>query len=267
VHLGGIADPDERRQQTQEFLRNRLFEISRCNRLLYFRETMGSANLTVGSLPFILDYRSIKADQLLVTTERFCRTLDRLFEADEARKWLPLKQSLRFEDYPFLAPTIDKIRLQAQSDIKEYGFSQLRLALAFLRWHDMARDKAERIHSPLILLPVELRKQRGTEAGFEISPLSSPREAEINPVLRHQLREVFGIELPETINLTSFANLKALHKVIERAIQKRHAGVTLHLVTKPRIQLIHRTVKRQVDDHNRRNKKTGRGLKDYGGLA
>jgi hypothetical protein len=265
--LGTIADTGERRRKTQEYLRNRLFEISRRNRLLYFRETMGSANLTVGSLPFTLDHRAIKAEQLLVASERFCRTLERHFEAEDAGRWLSLQGYLRFEDYPFLAPSIDKIRLQAQSDIKEYGFSQLRLALAFLRWHDPAREKAERIDSPLILLPVELRKHRGTDTGFEISPLSSPREADINPVLRHHLREAYGIDLPETIDVTSAGSLKTLHKTIERAIRRRHAGVALHLVAKPRIQLIHRTVKRQLDEYNRRTRKTGRGLKDYGGLA
>ena len=103
---------------------------------------------------------------------------------------------------------IDKIRLQAQSDTKEYGFSQLRLVLAFLRWHNLLREKAERIHSPLILLPVEMRKQRGTDDGFELRPLVSPREAEINPVLRHHLRDVYALELPETVDLTSFGNLK-----------------------------------------------------------
>jgi hypothetical protein len=264
--LEAITDRGERRRKTQEYLRNRLFEISRRNRLLYFRETMGSANLTVGSLPFTLDHRAIKAEHLLVAGERLCRTLERQFQAGDSGRWLSLQNYLHFEDYPFLAPSLDKIRLQAQSDIKEYGFSQLRLALAFLRWHDLAREKGERIDTPLILLPVELRKHRGTDAGFDISPLSSPREAEINPVLRHHLHEVYGIDLPETIDVTSFGNLKALHKAIERAIRKRHAGVTLHLVAKPRIQLIHRTVKRQVAEHNRRTRKTGRGLKDYGGL-
>ena len=178
-----------------------------------------------------------------------------------------MKQYLRFEDYPFLAPTIDKIRLQAQSDSKEYGFSQLRIVLAFLRWHNLVRDRLERIHSPLILLPVEIRKQRGTDDGFELRPLVSAREAEINPVLRHHLRDVYGVELPETVDLTSFANLKTLHETLERAIQRRQPGVTIHTVSKARIQLIHRTVKRQVDDHNRRKKRTGRGLKDHGGLA
>ncbi len=267
AQLEAITDPAERRKETQGYLRNRLFEISRRNRLVYFKETAGSANLTVGSLPYALDHRSIKANQLLIATEKFCKMLDRHFEAEDASNWFPLKQYLRFEDYPFLAPAIDKIRLQAQSDTKEYGFSQLRLVLAFLRWHNLLREKAERIHSPLILLPVEMRKQRGTDDGFELRPLVSPREAEINPVLRHHLRDVYALELPETVDLTSFGNLKTLHETLERAIQRRHAGVTVHTVTKPRIHLIHRTVKRQVEDHNRRKKRTGRGLKDYGGLA
>ncbi len=141
AQLEAITDPAERRKETQGYLRNRLFEISRRNRLVYFKETAGSANLTVGSLPYALDHRSIKANQLLIATEKFCKMLDRHFEAEDASNWFPLKQYLRFEDYPFLAPAIDKIRLQAQSDTKEYGFSQLRLVLAFLRWHNLLRRK------------------------------------------------------------------------------------------------------------------------------
>ena len=68
AQLEKITDPAERRRETQEYLRNRLFEISRRNRLVYFKETTGSTNLTVGSLPFTLDYRSIKASQLLVAS-------------------------------------------------------------------------------------------------------------------------------------------------------------------------------------------------------
>jgi hypothetical protein len=193
--------------------------------------------------------------------------LAKLYEAKDSAAWLPLRQRLRFEDYPFLAPSLDKIRLQAQADTKEYGFSQLRLVLAFLRWHNLVRDKTERIHSPLILLPVELKKQRGTEDGFMLSPLVPVREAEVNPVLRHHLHDVYGIDLPETVDLTSFANLKALHDKVERVVRRREPGVTIHRIDKPRIQLIHKTVKRQIDDFRSRHRRTGRGLKDYDGLA
>lgn len=267
ARLEAIQDPAERRLQIQDYLRNRLFEISRRNRMLYFKETSTSANLTVGSLPFTLDHRSIRAGDLIVTNERFTRMMEGLFQTEGRDGWLSLRQYLRFEDYPFLAPKIDKIRLQAQADKKEYGFSQLRLVLAFLRWHNLARDPEARIHTPLILVPLDMRKQRGTEDGFEISPIASLKKAEINPVLRHQLREIYGIELEETIDVTRAANIKALQTRLEEGIQRRHAGVTIETVSRPRIQLIRRTVIRQLEDFNRRTKKTGRGLKDYGGLA
>jgi hypothetical protein len=265
--LADIADPTARRSRTQEYLRNRLYEISRRNRLVYFKETAASRNLTIASLPFTLNYRAIRADRLLVANETFCKALAKLYEAKDSAAWLPLKQRLRFEDYPFLAPSLDKIRLQAQADTKEYGFSQLRLVVAFLRWHNLVRDRTERIHSPLILLPVELKKQRGTEDGFMLSPLVSVREAEVNPVLRHHLHDVYGIDLPESVDLTNFANLTALHDKLERAVRRREAGVTIHRIDKPRIQLIHKTVKRQIDDFRSRHRRTGRGLKDYGGLG
>jgi hypothetical protein len=34
---------------------------------------------------------------------------------------------------------------------------------------------------------------------YVVTPMTS--EAEINPVLRHQLRQLYGLELPETIDL------------------------------------------------------------------
>jgi hypothetical protein len=262
--LARIDDPAARRRATQDYLRNRLFEISRRNRLVYFKETAGSANLTLGSLPYTLDYRAIRAWQLLVGGERLVSLLDKHHERES---WLPLQQHLRFTDYPFLAPTLDKIRLQARSDQKEYGLSQLRLVVAFLRWNNLARDRDERISSPLVLLPVEMRKQPGSDHGYDLLPLASPREAEINPVLRHHLRDAFGIELPETIDLTATEALAELGATLEAAIGRRHSGVTVSLVTKPRIQLIHRTVRRQIEDFNRRRRKTGHGQKDYGGLS
>lgn len=264
--LEAITDPDERRIQIQEYLRNRLFEVSRRNRLLYFKDTAASANLTLGSFPNLLDYKLIRTDQLLITNDRFCSVLDQAYEADGDNAWFALSSYLRFEDYPFLAPSLDKIRLQAQTDAKEYGFSQLRLVLTTLRWHNLTRNPEERIESPFILLPVEIRKTRGTEHGFELTPKETLREAEVNPVLRHHLREVYGVELPETVDLTQPSGIKYLHEALERAIQRRHGGVTINSVTKPRIRLIQRTVSRRLEDYERKTRRrTGRGLKDYRG--
>jgi hypothetical protein len=49
-----------------------------------------------------------------------------------------------------------------------------------------------------------MRKLRDSDDAFEFRPLVSAREAEINPALRHHLRDIYAVELPETVDLTSF---------------------------------------------------------------
>ena len=48
-----------------------------------------------------------------------------------------------------------------------------------------------------------MRKLRSSDDVFEFRPLMSAREAEINPALRYHLRDVYDVELPETVDLTS----------------------------------------------------------------
>ena len=55
-----------KRRLIQSHLRDRLFEISRRNRLLYFKPTQQHVNLTLASVPAVLDYRHIKHEQLFV---------------------------------------------------------------------------------------------------------------------------------------------------------------------------------------------------------
>ncbi|MEM7431635.1 MAG: AAA domain-containing protein [Pseudomonadota bacterium] len=238
-------------------LRNRLFEVSRRNRLLYFRETGGNANLTEGSVPHVLDVESIRTQQLLFTNKDLCQTL----ESDAP---IRLNRWLRFEDYPFLAPSLDRIRLQANRDAREYGFSQLRLVTAFLRWHNLKDAPEERINSPLILIPASLRKKKGVKDHFELT--TTAKDAEINPALRHYLRELYDIRLPETIDASNFKEIEALSEALQKQLAQSDSSVELDLVTTPRIQLIKRRVTRRLDRYRRRIRATGRGLKSYSGI-
>ena len=52
-----------KRRLIQSHLRDRLFEISRRNRLIYFKPTLQTLNLTIASVPLLLDYRNIKLEQ------------------------------------------------------------------------------------------------------------------------------------------------------------------------------------------------------------
>jgi hypothetical protein len=180
-----------KRRLIQSHLRDRLFEISRRNRLIYFKPTLQTLNLTVASVPLLLDYRNIKLEQLFVWHPELAATVT------EGAP-MSLGKYLRFEDAPYIPGVLDKIISEARRDRAEYGFAQLRLVLCFLRWNNLKEDKHERIHSPLLLLPVELTKKKGVRDNYVLDPTTS--EAEVNPALRHHLKELYNLNLPEFVN-------------------------------------------------------------------
>ena len=57
----------------------------------------------------------------------------------------------------------------------------------FLRWHNLKEDRDERIVSPLLLLPVEVTRKKGVRDQYVVQ--ADTTEAEVNPVLRQQLRQ------------------------------------------------------------------------------
>ena len=250
-----LSDRATARRRRHELLRDRLFEISRRNRLIYFRETSAAVNLTVGSTPHVLDYKSIKPTQLFHLNERTCADLKRPID---------LNAWLKFEDYGYLTTTLDRVRLDAQRDVREYGFSQLRLVVAFLRWTNLKEAPNERINSPLVLLPATLTKRKGVKDSFRLE--TSPAEAQINPALRYHLRNLYDIRLPEFIDGASMEALRDLHGSLARQLQQSARGIDLALVEIPRIMLIQRSARRKLDDFRRRVR-TGTGVKDYGGIS
>jgi len=233
-----------RRKAIQLHLRDRLFDLSRRNRLLYFRPTQSAVNLTVASVPLVIDLRSIRPEQLLVWNPELARAV-------ASGSAINLARYLRFEDQPYLPGALDKLIAEARRDRAEYGFSQLRLVIAFLRWHNLKDAPEERIASPLLLLPVELSRKKGVRDQYLLQPSGS--EAEVNPVLRHQLKQLYGIELPETIDLDT-TPLQALHADLQAQIQATEPGVSLRLVTEPEIELVYQRARQRLDQFRRRQR-------------
>ncbi len=234
-------DPKGRRQMILSRLQERLFEVSRRNRLLHFRATLQSVNLTQASVPMVLDVRSIRPEQLLT----WGPVLRRLVVDAEP---IPLGRYLRFEDHAFLPGVLDQIRAEARRDRAEYGFSQLRLVLCMLRWTDL-KDSRERFESPLVLLPVELEKRKGVRDVHLLRPLTA--EAEVNPVVRHVFRQNYGIDLPESLDLSE-TDLDVFFDFLAKRIQASEPGVTLEKIEHPRIELIHDHARRRLDQYRRR---------------
>ncbi len=233
-----------RRRLIQAHLRDRLFELSRRNRLLYFKPTLQTLNLTLASVPVLLDYRNIKREQLFVWHPALAATVT-------GGAPMSLGKYLRFEDAPYIPGVLDNIISEARRARAEYGFAQLRLVLCFLRWNNLKEAKEERIHSPLLLLPVELTKRKGVRDNYVLDPTTS--EAEINPALRHHLKELYNLDLPEVVDLTE-TTLDQFHEALRAQIQASEPGVTLNKVDRPQIELIHERARQRLNQYQRRLK-------------
>jgi hypothetical protein len=97
------ADPLSRTAAILTCLRRRLFDISRRNRLLHFRPTNQSVNLTWASVPLAFDVNAIRPEQILTANPPLQKAL-----ASGAP--LALNKYLRFEEAIYLPGQLDAIR-------------------------------------------------------------------------------------------------------------------------------------------------------------
>lgn len=210
-------------------LRSRLFDLSRRNRLLHFRDTEAFVNLTVASVPPLLDHKNIDPNALLTWNSAVS---DKLI----GKRKLALNNYIDLAERAYIAPKLDGVRNEARKSFNEYGMHTLRLVIAFLHWTNFKDHASEKLRSPLLLLPVELQRKKGVKDQYVLD--CDTNEAEVNPVLQHHLRELFGIELPDSIDLQE-TSVEALVERIRQQVEASASGIQLHVVDKPRIELVH----------------------------
>ena len=239
--------PTERDGIILNKLRNRLFDISRRNRLLYYKPNLRLVNLTVSSVPLVLHYQSIRPELLFTWNGE-------LAEKITSGKDILLNKYLRFEDYPWLSAALDRVRIEARRDEQEYGFSQLKLVIAFLSWHNLKEAPEERIQSPLLLLPVNLKKNKKVKEDHYILKVPD-NTAEVNPVLAGVLRELYGIRLPDYIDLDEMSP-EQFYRLLKTQIEEVNQGIRLGYIDKPRIRIIQGEA-RQTAGNYRQRFKTG----------
>ena len=191
------------------------FDLSRRNRLINFRPTAQTLNLTEVSVPLMLDVRDDPRGAVVHLALRSRR-------APRRGKPQPLGKWIRYDEAPYAANSLDKLIATARRDRAEYGQDQLRLVPAFLRWHDLKNDRDTRLASPLVLAKVELAKKRGVRDSYTLR-VTDPI-AEVNPTLRHHLRQLYGINLPETVDLAEPGAIAALHERLAKEIQASSRG-------------------------------------------
>ncbi|MBS1661390.1 MAG: DUF4011 domain-containing protein, partial [Bacteroidetes bacterium] len=165
-------------------------------------------------------------------------------------KEILLNKYLRFEDHGYLPSSLDRVRVESQRDIQEYGLSQLKLVIAFLNWHNLKEDPKERIQSPLLLLPVSLKKNKKLKEDHYVLKVLD-NAAEVNPVLAGQLKELYGIRLPDFIDLDEMSP-EQFYQHVKHQVEEANQGIVLHYIDKPRIRLIHSEARQTVNNYRKR---------------
>ncbi|RYY55081.1 MAG: DUF4011 domain-containing protein [Chitinophagaceae bacterium] len=243
-----IKKPSDRRGFILSKLRNRLFDTSRRNRLLYYKPNARFVNLTVSSVPMVLHFQSINPALLFTWNSEISGMVTRQND-------IPLNKYLRFEDHPYLNSQLNGIRQASENDKKEYGFSQLKLVVAFLHWHNLKESVDERIQSPLLLLPVELeRKKSLKEEKFTVKLIDNA--ALVNPILANHLKDLYGIELPESIDFDDHS-MEDFFQMLRSKINDARQGVKLNYIDKPRIRIIHNIARQTINNYRKKLKLKG----------
>ncbi|OUS16529.1 DNA/RNA helicase [Nonlabens dokdonensis] len=236
-------------------LKRRLFDISKRNKLLYFNDRGSFMNLTEASIPMLLDYKNISEKDLIFWSSH----IEQQFVS---KKKVNLNKYLDLRRNRFLAPALNKLRLEARKSKNEYGFDQLRVVVAFLHWYNFKESEEERISSPLLLLPVSLTKKKGIKDKYELT--INDTEAEINPVLSYYLKDLYDINLPDFVNLET-SSVEDLVQSIRNQISLGGTGIDLQWRDQPKIQLIHKIAKRNFKLKKRKlnNRNSGLSTRNY----
>ncbi len=237
-------------------LRQRLFEITRRNRLLHFSPTMATINLTQASVPLSLDPSKIDLNKLLIADDTLLRRLG-------DGKAVSLSSFINFQEVLYATGVFDRIITDDRRDRAEYGFGGLRLAMAFLNWADVKSKPPEKYNSPLVLVSVELKKKKGVRDTYFLE--ATDADAEVNPVLRHLMRQLYAIELPETIPLKAGAIVELAER-LRAAVAASDTSVELSIVERPQIELIRAKAQKRLQQYQRRARVSGRGVRHFGEL-
>lgn len=189
--------------QKIENWKRQLIDLSRRNRLLYFKSTK------LGHLMVAHPDTSVIFERLAVDG-KFFRT-SRVVEKDEEDSGESGQASLFDEDEDVeedteprademwfnrkgkdLENALYSIRLRSRTAMEGQGVNILYVALGFLEWFEPGQS--ESVRSPILLVPVELKRGKNDRPA-EIHPLEE--DIVVNPTLRHALHLYHGISLPE----------------------------------------------------------------------
>ena len=102
---------------------------------------------------------------------------------------------------------------------EETGISVLHAAFGFLKWQDQDQDRSVQKFSPLILIPIQIKKKRA-KGGLEFWISSDEDEEQENKILAEKLRLKFDIRLSE------YTGHQKLEKYFQEVAKQNPRGIT-----------------------------------------
>jgi very-short-patch-repair endonuclease len=136
----------------------------------------------------------------------FIPTFDLSYEKSETERQEFNVQTLELP--PRLDRKLRNIYQRYSTTKRESGINTLKLAFGFLDWTES--ESSDRfLHSPLLLLPVDVEKIKTPEGHEYIFTAEDPR-AVANETIRERFKEIFGLELPtftEDLGIRTYLSL------------------------------------------------------------
>lgn len=192
-----------------EHWKSQLIDLSKRNRLLYFRETKTSTvQITQPPAEEIFDWLVRREKSMIFQwREQEAQVLNALETNSKDPKLKPglLLTPLNNQE---LAKILRNLRLKSRTALQEQGVNVLFVAFGLLEWAE-SQGSEPKIRSPLVLVPVSLTRGNITSP-YEISLLDE--EVVLNPTLIHKMYTDFGITLsplpedPDSLDLQTLFN-------------------------------------------------------------
>lgn len=184
--------------------KQKLVDLTKRNRLLYFRPSKTSTLLIEHpELQTIFERLVVKGrswEFWLPPDEENQDSEDHLFKDDaiepkETTETKPIKKNqlvCKEQDKNQIEKILKNLYRRATADYQEKGIRILHLAFGMLVWKEA--ETSEKVHSPIILVPVKLTRESAKDP-FTLH-LTEEADVVLNPALQVKLQNDFKIELP-----------------------------------------------------------------------
>ena len=209
---------------------NQLFDISKRNKMLNYRETKRSTlRIIEPGFLSLFNRLAVKGEELTfrhpvdMSSDIRASLVISLFDA----LGCPIadgKGDIKTErPLPEQRDTLKGMRSRSKLIREEQGVDPLYLSFGFVEWEDGDTAGAARLKSPLVMVPVSLNLE-SVQAPYTIAR-NDDGDIWVNPVLSYILSERYGVELP-AFEADGLESLDLYMRAVEGAVEANGWGVS-----------------------------------------